>query len=86
MTETTTTTSSTLKTSDRMSNTGYHQNGKPTWWAYCKTESGNEFIDIPYTRGDEYLECVVDLPAGTTVYCGAGKGTRKTVRCTVVTE
>lgn len=71
-----------LKTNDRMSNTGYHANGKPTWWA----RANGEFVRIPYTRGDSILDCVVDLPVGTTVYCGAGKGTHKTVRETVITQ
>lgn len=56
-----------LTTTDRMSNTGYHQLGKPNWWAMIKTDE-------------------VDVPTGTTVYCGAGKGSRKTVRETVVTS
>ena len=70
-----------LKTTDRMSNTGYHANGKPTWWARV----GSEFIKVAYTRGDSYLDCVVDIPPGTEVFCGAGKGTHKTVRQTVIT-
>lgn len=70
-----------LRTSKRMSNTGYHQNGKPRWWA--RTEDG--WLNIPFTRGDEYLDCAVDLAPGTEVRCGAGKGRYKTVRETVVT-
>lgn len=74
-----------LKTRDRMSNTGYHRNGKPTWWARVGSGDDATFVRIPWTRGDDYLDCVVDLPPGTTVFCGAGKGSRKTVRETVVT-
>lgn len=74
-------TQSRLTTTSRMSNTGYHSNGKPTWWARV----GSDFIKVAYTRGDAILDCVVDLPPGTEVHCGAGKGTHKTVRQTVVT-
>lgn len=74
-----------LKTTQRMSNTGFHANGKPRWWA--RTGGGDDatWITIPYVRGDDYLDCVVDVPPGTTVHCGAGNGHRKTVRETVVT-
>ena len=75
-----------LRTTASMSNTGYHQNGKPTWWAYTRENGQNIFIDVEYTRGDKELDCIVDVPAGTTVHCGAGKGTYKTVRQTVVTK
>lgn len=75
-------TRSRLKTSERMSNTGYHENGKPNWWA--RTAAGG-FIDLPRVRGDKELDCTVELPPGTEVFCGAGKGTRKTVRETVTT-
>jgi len=68
-----------------MSNTGYHANGKPTWWARIGSGDGARFLTVPYTRGDRYLDCEVDVPPGTTVYIGAGKGTHKTVRQTVVT-
>jgi hypothetical protein len=74
-----------LRTRKSMSNTGYHQNGKPTWWARIGEGETAKFIQIPWTRGDKRLDCVVDLPVGTTVVCGAGKGTYKTVRETVVT-
>lgn len=74
-----------LKTTDRMSNTGYHQNGKPTWWARVDTDDGAQFVKIPFTRGDNYLDAIVDLPPGTEVHCGAGKGRYKTVRQTVIT-
>jgi hypothetical protein len=70
-----------IVTTDRLSNTGYPANGKPVWWARV----GSTFLRIPQVRGDSYLECEVDLPPGTQVQCGAGKGTYKTVRCTVVT-
>lgn len=70
-----------LVTTDRMSNAGYHANGKPTWWA----RANGAFLDIPRIRGDAYLDVEVDVPAGTEVSCGAGKGSYKTVRETVVT-
>ncbi len=69
----------------RMSNTGYHENGKPVWWARTGSGSNATFLNIPKVRGDELLECEVDIPAGTEVFIGAGKGTRKTVRETVTT-
>ena len=75
-----------IETKNRMSNTGYHANGKPNWWARVGTGDDAKFITIPWTRGDSCLSCEVDLPAGTTVYCGAGKGTHKTIRETVVTK
>lgn len=75
-----------LKSTNRMSNTGYHANGKPNWWARIGSGNDAKFIEIPRVRGDEYLDCVVDLPAGTTVFIGAGKGTHKTVREKLVTE
>ena len=75
-----------LTTSDRMSNTGYHQNGKPNWWARVGSGDSARFLPIPRVRGDEILDCEVDVPPGTTVYCGAGRGSHKTVRETVVTK
>jgi len=76
---------SALKSSGRMSNTGYHQNGKPTWWARVGSGKDVAFLRVPWTRGDERLDCVVDVPPGTTVHIGAGKGSHKTIRETVVT-
>lgn len=75
-----------IKTTQRMSNTGYHANGKPNWWARIGEGDSARFLRIPPVRGDKYLDIEVDLPAGTTVYCGAGKGSHKTVRETVVTQ
>lgn len=74
-----------LKTTDRMSNTGYHANGKPNWWARVGTGSDASFLKIPSVRGDHFLDVEVDVEPGTTVHCGAGRGTHKTVRQTVVT-
>jgi hypothetical protein len=75
-----------LTTTDRMSNTGYHQNGKPTWWARVGTGDNAKFLQIPRVRGDSILDVEVDVPAGTKVFCGAGRGSHKTVRETVVTK
>ncbi len=75
-----------LITTKRMSNTGYHLHGKPNWWARVGQGDDAIFLRIPPTRGDSILDCEVDVPVGTTVYYGAGKGTHKTVRETVVTE
>lgn len=74
-----------IRTTDCMSNTGYHENGKPNWWARVGSDTNAQFLQIPPTRGDQFLDCEVDLPVGTTVYCGAGKGAHKTVRQTVKT-
>ena len=79
-------TTSRLRTTERMSNTGYHQNGKPNWWARVGTGADAIFLAIPRVRGDEILDVIVDLPVGTVVVCGAGKGSHKTVRQTVRTE
>jgi hypothetical protein len=75
-----------LRTTDRMSNSGYHANSKPNWWARVGSGDKIAWVSIPTVRGDQYLDCEVDLPTGTRVFCGAGKGTYKTVRQTVVTE
>lgn len=77
--------SSRIRTTNCMSNTGYHQNGKPTWWARIGNGDSAQWVSIPRVRGDRILDCVVDLPVGTTVHCGAGRGHYKTVRETVVT-
>lgn len=72
-------------TTARMSNTGYHQNGKPVWWARIGNGDSAQFLRIPRVRGDEILDVVVDVPVGTKVFCGAGRGQHKTVRETVIT-
>ena len=69
----------------RMSNTGYHANSKPTWWARVGEGAEARFLTIPWTRGDRELDCIVDVDPGTTVHIGAGKGSHKTIRVTVVT-
>ncbi len=74
-----------IVTKNRMSNTGYHQNGKPNWWARIGSGNSVQWVTIPRVRGDEPLDCIVDVPPGTTVCCGAGKGSYKTVRETIVT-
>ncbi len=75
-----------LKSNGRMSNTGYHANGKPNWWARIGSGDSARFLQIPRVRGDNHLECEVDVPSGTTVYIGVGKGSHKTIRETVTTE
>jgi hypothetical protein len=78
--------SSRIKSTSRMSNTGYHANDKPTWWARIGSGANVSFVTLPErTRGDAFLDAIVDLPVGTTVHIGAGKGSHKTVRETVVT-
>jgi hypothetical protein len=68
-----------------MSNTGYHVNGKPCWWARVGSGDGARFLTIPRVRGDQMLSCVVDVEPGTVVSIGAGKGSHKTIRETVIT-
>ncbi len=79
------TTRSKLTSTDRMSNSGYHANGQPTWWARIGKGDSATFLEIPKVRGDSKLDVEVDLPPGTIVYIGAGKGSNKTVRETVET-
>jgi hypothetical protein len=74
-----------LQSTDRMSNTGYHANGKPSWWARIGTGDDARFLQIPSVRGDRQLDCVVDVPSGTEVHIGAGRGSHKTIRQTVTT-
>ncbi len=74
-----------IASSRSMSNTGYHANGKPTWWARVGKGDSATFLDVGHVRGDHALEVEVDVPPGTIVYIGAGKGDHKTVRETVTT-
>lgn len=69
-----------IKTTQRMSNTSYHANGNPNWWVRVGSGPTAQFLQIDKARGDDYLDCVVDLPVGTVVYCGTGNGLHKTVR------
>lgn len=75
-----------LRSTVRMSNTGYHQNGKPNWWARLGRGESAQFLNIPHVRGDNMLDIEVDLPPGTEVFIGAGRGTVKTIRETSVTD
>jgi hypothetical protein len=77
--------SSRLQSTDRMSNTGYHANGKPNWWARVGSGNTAQFLTIPSIRGDSRLDCIVDVPPGTTIFIGAGRGSHKTIRQTVIT-
>lgn len=76
---------SVIRSTVRMSNTGYHQNGKPNWWARVGSGSSAQFLKIESVRGDQFLHVECELPPGTTVFIGAGKGSHKTVRETVKT-
>jgi hypothetical protein len=62
-----------LQSTRRQSNTGWHATGQPYWWARADGPSGAEFLEIPRTRGDHDLDCVVDVLPGTLVTIGAGK-------------
>ena len=71
-----------------MSNTGYHQMGKPTWWAYYKDKGETNFVNVPYLRGDRELDVKITVPEHVEkVYIGAGKkpryGSDKSYRETV---
>ena len=50
-TETTTTPRPDFRSTSRMSNSGYHRQGQPTWWARI----GSRFLAIPRQRADEYI-------------------------------
>lgn len=60
--------------SDRMSNSGYHRGGKPTWWARVDST----FAKFQMVRGDSKLDqaATIELPGDGiyTLNCGAGKG------------
>lgn len=68
-----------------MSNSGYHRSGKPNWWARLGSGDNVTWLEIPKVRGDQYLSCEVDVPPGTKVYIGCGKG-KDGVRETYITE
>lgn len=76
--------SSTLKSADRMSNSGYHRAGKPNWWARVGSGPEASWLRIGQVRGDQLLDVQVDVPPGTTVHIGCGRG-RDQVRQTVET-
>ena len=74
---------STAKSTQRMSNTQYHRWGKPKWWA--KTPGTGNFLDLPYTRADEYLLALLSVPPGTVIEIGAGPRSSHGVRETITT-
>lgn len=72
-----------LESSGRMSNTAYHQTGKPTWWAYYKDGEETCWLKIPETRGDQRLNCETEIPDDFTgtIYIGVGKrGSKGAIR------
>jgi len=75
-----------LRSQSRMSNTGYHQNGKPNWWARVGSGVDAKFLRLPSVRGDYQLDCIVDVEPGTVVHIGAGRGGHKTIRETATTR
>jgi len=77
-------TSSRLQTTQRMSNSGYHRAGQPAWWARIGDGADATFLRLPSRRGDRCLDVAVDVPVGTAVVCGAGRGS-DAVRQTVTT-
>lgn len=68
-----------------MSNTGYHANGKPNWWARIGSGVSATFVEIERVRGDRKLDVIVELPPGTVVSIGAGRGSHRAIRETVTT-
>lgn len=72
----------TIKSSDRLSNAGYHRSGKSRWWLRSTATSTGGFVRIPDVRGDEVFEATIDLAPGEYVL-GTGKG-RDAIRDTIV--
>ena len=72
-----------LHSDSRMSNRQFHLAGKPKWWARIGSGDTARFLSLPDVRGDEALDCEVDVPDGTRqVAFGVGpkdKGIRQTV-------
>lgn len=62
-----------VKSTDRMSNSGYHRSGKPNWWLRRTDKGDGNFVDIPRVRGDEKLDIKLDLEPGKYT-AGAGRG------------
>jgi len=74
-----------IKSSDRMSNSGYHRSGKPCWWARIGSGKAAQWLKLGQVRGDQYLDVIVDVEPGTVVHVGVGRG-RDGVRERVRTE
>lgn len=74
-----------VQSSDRMSNSQWNKQGRPTWWVRVGQGTDAEFLEIPKVRGDSRLDVEVDVEPGTKVTIGVGKD-RGAVRETVVTE
>lgn len=76
--------SSKIQFSDCLSNSGYHREGKPNWWAMID----GKFVEIGWHRGDRPLCVEVAVPVGTQVEIGVGKAEYKKsdkIRATIVT-
>lgn len=66
-----------LKSQSRMSNRQYQRFGKPRWWA--RTNDG--FLDLPYVRGDDYLDVSVEIPDDCKeIVIGCGPNNRYGIR------
>lgn len=74
--------------SNKQSNTSYHRTGGMNWWARIGAGENARFLTIPKTRGDQLLDCEVDLEPGTHITIGVGRGvaTRRIIREDVVTQ
>lgn len=71
-------TQSRLRANARLDNYSYYLVNRPNWWASLDAEDsdGDFRLDIPPTRADRPLDCVVNVPAGTTVYLGLDRSDR----------
>lgn len=69
-----------LESDGKMSNTAYHQTGKPTWWAYYKDSNNSTvWLELPKVRGDQKLRANVTVPDDFVgiIYYGVGKAGAK---------
>lgn len=63
-----------IVSSKRQSNSGFHRSGQPKWWARTGEGATARFLNLEKTRGDRHLDCEVDVPVGTEVTIGVGRG------------
>lgn len=56
----------------KLKNIQWKAQGRPAWWAYAGRADEANRLKIAVLRGDERLDCVVDVPPGTQVTVGVG--------------
>jgi len=73
----------------RMSNRQYYRHGQVKWWARI----GDDFLKIPYTRGDYHVEFSYQIPSDAEgqieINIGAGKwlgGVREVITLALAPE